>query len=329
MIKKHLIFVLFLFFLTSCSIFGGPDGYFPDKKYDFLEEEIEEEIALPGSLDSPNAENHYPVLNLEDIDTILEVPKPRQIFASSGDSSVQLRRLGELMWIYIETLPSTSWPISKNYWDTSVYEVTNADPIIGEIEVDYNADTKLIMKVEHGIKEASSEIFLYQVNKVTDKIESNPEFIQSEMEKIVEYFASSITNFSGTSLAAQNLNEMKKANIFTEDGKTVIALDLNFDRAWSSVSRALVAANIVTNDRDRNNGIFYVSYSQEEERGLFGLFGGGSTNVSADEIILGEELQFQITIKEENNKTFVRASSKSGNIEESEQLLSKINESLS
>ena len=48
------------------------------------------------------------------------------------------------------------------------------------------------------------------------------------MSQIVEYFAESISNFSGTSLAAQNLNEMKKANIFTEDGKTVIALDLNF-----------------------------------------------------------------------------------------------------
>ena len=89
-----------------------------------------------------------------------------------------------------------------------------------------------------------------------------------ELEKIVEYFATSVSNFSGTSLAAQNLNEMKKANIFTEDGKTVIALDLNFDRAWSSVSRALIAADIITNDRDRSNGIFFVSYAKEEERGL-------------------------------------------------------------
>ena len=299
-----------LFFTTlsliSCSTISGPNGYFPDTKYDFLDEEIEEDIALPGSLSDPNSENHYPVIDLEDIDSILEVPKPRQIFASSGNSSVQLRRLGELMWIYIETLPSTSWPIAKNYWDTSKYEVVGADPISGEIEIDFNLETKLQMKVEHGIKEASTEL-----------------------EKIVEYFAASISNFSGTSLAAQNLNEMKKANIFTEDGKTVIALDLNFDRAWSSVSRALIAANIITNDRDRTNGIFFVSYAEEEERGLFGLFGGRNSNENSQEIVLGEESQFEITIVEENGKTFVRAISKDGNIENSEQLLSKINESLS
>ena len=257
------LYLLFIATLisSSCSTLSGPDGYFPDTKYDFLEEEIEDNIALPGSLSEPKSENHYPVMNLENFDNILEVPKPRQIFASSGNSSVQLRRLGELMWIYIETLPSTSWPISKNYWDTSTYQVISADPISGEIEIDFNLETKLQMKVEHGIKEASTEIFLYQINKNNGNIESNPEFVQSELEKIVEYFAESISNFSGTSLAAQNLNEMKKANIFTENGKTVISLDLNFERAWSSVSRALIAANIITNDRDRTNGIFFVSYA--------------------------------------------------------------------
>ena len=114
MIKYFLILVTMIF-ISSCSLFGGSEGYFPDKKYDFLDEEIEEDISLPGSLSNPDTENHYPVSDLEIIDDQLEVPKPRQIFASSGNSSVQLRRLGELMWIYIETLPSTSWPISKNY----------------------------------------------------------------------------------------------------------------------------------------------------------------------------------------------------------------------
>tara|TARA_B100001250_G_scaffold394033_1_gene397423 strand:- start:374 stop:1360 length:987 start_codon:yes stop_codon:yes gene_type:complete len=327
--KKFITLLVLFLFINSCSIINGPEGYFPDKKYDFLEEKVEEDVSLPGSLSTPVSENHYPVYGIEDIDNILEVPKPRQIFASSGNSSVQLRRLGELMWIYIETLPSTSWPISKNYWDTSTYEVINADPIFGEIEIDFDINTKLQMKVEHGIKEASTEIFLYQVNKVTGDIESNPEFIQAELEKIVEYFAESISNFSGTSLAAQNLNEMKKANIFTEDGKTVIALDLSFERAWSSVSRALLAAEIVTNDKDRSKGIFFVSYSEETERGLFGLFGGRNSNENSQDKAFGQEAQFEITIIEENGKTFVRAFSKDGNIQDSEQLLSKINESLS
>ena len=326
---KHVLnFLPLIFFVTSCSIIGGPNGYFPEKKYDFLEEEIEADITLPSDLDSPDTENHYPVGDPSNLDNVLEVPKPRQIFSSSGDSSVQLRRLGELMWIYIETLPSTSWPISKNYWDTSEYDVIKADPVSGEIDIDFSQSSKLQMRVEHGIKEASTEVFLYKINKISGDIESDPEFVQMEMEKMIDYYADSLSNFTGTSLAAQNLNEMKKAKIFTEDGMTVISLDLNFDRAWSSVSKALNAAEIVTNDRDRSNGTFYVSFAEKDER-RFRLFGGRSSNDNTQNNQFGQSSQFEITITQENNKSYVRAISKNGNIEESELLLSKINESLS
>ena len=326
---KHLFtFLPLIFFVTSCSIIGGPNGYFPEKKYDFLEEEIEADITLPSDLDSPDTENHYPVGDPSNLENVLEVPKPRQIFSSSGDSSVQLRRLGELMWIYIETLPSTSWPISKNYWDTSEYDVIKADPVSGEIDIDFSQSSKLQMRVEHGIKEASTEVFLYKINKISGDIESDPEFVQMEMEKMIDYYADSLSNFTGTSLAAQNLNEMKKAKIFTENGMTVISLDLNFDRAWSSVSKALNAAEIVTNDRDRSNGTFYVSFAESDER-RFRLFGGRSSSDNSQNNEFGKSSQFEITITQEHNKSYVRAISKNGNIEESELLLSKINESLS
>ncbi len=326
---KHL-FILFAltFLIASCSIIGGPNGYFPEKKYDFIEEKIEDNIRLPSDLDSPDIENHYPVEDPSNLENVLEVPKPRQIFSSSGDSSVQLRRLGELMWIYIETLPSTSWPISKNYWDTSEYDVIKANPVSGEIDIDFSQSSKLQMRVEHGIKEASTEVFLYKINKISGDIESDPEFVQMEMEKMIDYYADSLSNFTGTSLAAQNLNEMKKAKIFTEDGMTVISLDLNFDRAWSSVSKALNAAEIVTNDRDRSNGIFYVSFAQKNER-RFKLFGARSSSDNSKSNEFGENAQFEITITQDNNKSYVRAISKDGNIEESELLISKINEALS
>ena len=232
------------------------------------------------------------------------------------------------MWIYIETLPSTSWPISKNYWDTSEYDVIKADPVSGEIDIDFSQSSKLQMRVEHGIKEASTEVFLYKINKISGDIESDPEFVQMEMEKMIDYYADSLSNFTGTSLAAQNLNEMKKAKIFTEDGMPVISLDLTFDRAWSSVSKALNAAEIVTNDRDRSNRTFYVSFAEKDER-RFRLFGARSSNDNTQNNQFGQSSQFEITITQENNKSYVRAISKNGNIEESELLLSKINESLS
>jgi len=314
--------------LTSCSYLTGPDGYFPTTEHDFLDEIVETDIAIPEELSSPSKENHYPVIAIKSELKNQDVPKPRQIFSSSGNSSVQLRRLGELMWIYIETLPSTSWPISKSFWETSNYDVIASNPDIGEIKVDFNQTTYFVMKIEHGIKEASTEIFLNLVDKENQEIISNIDLVQSELENLVNYFAESVDSFSGTSLAAQNLNELKKANIFTEDGQTVIELSLNFDRAWSSVTRAIQSAEIVTNDKNRNDGIFYVSYSSEDEGGFLSFLGLGN-NSDRDSNAFNEEAQFEVTIVEKNNKTYVRARSKNGKIDEAEELLSKINESLS
>ena len=324
--KKYFINIPILCLFFGCSSMSGPDGFFPDTKYDFLDEQVADEIILPDHLNLPDKENHYPVINNVIIEEDIDVPKPRQIFASSGTSAVQLRRLGELMWVYIETLPSTSWPIAKNYWDTSIYSVISANPENGKIKVDFDDESILEMRIEHGIKEASTEIFLYVVNKNNNEILSNPEFIRSELEKMVNYLAQSVNNFSGTSLAAQNLNENKKAKIFSENGQTVISLELSFDRAWSSVSKALDAANIIANDKNRSAGIFYVSYQQEERNGFFSFLGFGKERNSST---LSNESDFEVTITEKDNKSYVRARPKNDNIEEAEELLSKINEALS
>ena len=323
---KKLFVINLLILTTSCSYISGPEGLFPPTKNAFLKEKVEEDILLPDDLNVLVVENHYPVDLAPELSDDQEVPKPRQIFASSGNSSVQLRRLGELMWIYVETLPSTSWPITKSYWNTSSYETLNADPLIGEIDINFDETSILKMKIEHGIKEASTEIFLAQINKNSKEIISNPELIQSELSNLVNYFAESVDQFSGTSLAAQNLNDIKKAKIFVENGQTVIELDLNFDRAWSSVTKAMDASKILANDKDRSNGIFYVSYSEEEEDGIFSFLNfGRDTNNK----INFDGAKFEVKITEKNNKTYVRAYSKDGKIEEAEKLISKINESLS
>jgi outer membrane protein assembly factor BamC len=326
MIKKFYS-IIFLFMFSSCSYIAGPEGLFPPTKDEFLKEKVEQDIQLPSDLALISKENHYPVDEISETLENQDVPKPRQIFSTSGDSSVQLRRLGELMWVYVETLPSTSWPISKSYWDTSSYKVINADPATGEIAINFDESTKLKMKIEHGIKEASTEIFLVQVDKTSNEILSNPELIQTELSNLVNYFADSVGQFSGTSLAAQNLNEMKKAKIFVDNGQTVIELDLNFDRAWSSVTKAIDSANIIANDKDRSNGIFYVSYESEEEEGFFSFLNFGRSK-SRNTTVFGDA-QFEVKISEKNNKTYVRAYSKDGKIEEAEELISKINESLS
>tara|TARA_E500000331_G_scaffold55181_1_gene48885 strand:+ start:726 stop:1706 length:981 start_codon:yes stop_codon:yes gene_type:complete len=325
--KNTFIGFLTVTFISSCSYLTGPEGLFPETKYDFLEEEVAPSLRIPEELDKIDKENHYPIAYIVNNNIAKDVPKPRQVFSSGGASEVQLRRLGELMWIYVETLPSTAWPISKNYWETSSYQIISTDAETGVIKVAIDDNSSYEMIIEHGIKEASTEIFLKQINNNNEDI-TDIESIKPEFQKVVDYLAASVENFSGTSLAAQSLNERKKARIFTQNDQTVIELDLTYPRAWSAVSRALTAGNIVTNDRNRDKGIFYVSYASEVEAGFFSFLSFGQDE-NEEGLVLGDEAEFEIKVKSLGSKTIITAEATNGSIEDAETLLSKINESLS
>jgi len=320
--------IILAFLISSCSSLTGPEGAFPDTRYDFLDEELSNDVVTTEDLQLSTEENHYPI-EITSGDTVFqEVPKPRQIFSAGGASEVQLRRLGDLLWVYVETLPSTTWPITRTYWETSEFQLLDANPETGVMLIDFSQDINLKITIEHGIKESSSEIFLSAVKK-TDNVEAevDNEQIQPYLEDIVNYIADSVGTFSGTSLAAQSLNDRKKSRIFSENEKTVIELDLNFERAWSTVSRAISASQIISNDRNREEGIFYVSLSAEEESGVsrfnpLAFFRRNPSQQIADP-------EYMIYVTPLGSKTLIKAEAMTGNIQDSEDLLSILNESLS
>ena len=317
--------------ISSCSYISGPEGLFPDTKDKFFDEKLSPDLKLPSSDIAINKDDHYPPISQGvPAAEIQDIPAPRQIFSSGESNEVQLRRLGELMWVYIETLPSTSWPITKNYFEASSMSIIDADPDAGILLIKYSDTLNLKITIEHGIKEASTEIFLSPFSSDENlSIDKNPEFVQQELEKIVEFFASSASSFSGTSLAAQNLNDRKKAKIFNVNDQTIIELNLGFDRAWSAVSRALEAGNITSNDIDRDNGIFLVSYSVESERSSWFSFLNFNNDENKSSLLLGEAAEFRIMLESKDDKTNILVESLEGTKEEAEALISKINELLS
>ena len=328
---KHSSFLFLLVVISSCSYISGPDGMFPETKDKFFDEKLSPDLKLPSADVAINKDDHYPPIS-DGIPAaeVQDIPAPRQIFSSGESNEVQLRRLGELMWVYVETLPSTSWPITKNYFETSSMLILDADPDAGIMHIQYSDSLNLKITIEHGIKEASTEIFLSSYNSDEEVLaKQDPEFIQKELEKIVQFFASSASSFSGTSLAAQNLNDRKKAKIFNVNDQTIIELNLGFDRAWSAVSRALEAGNITSNDIDRDNGIFLVSYSVESDsRSWFSFLNFNDEEIN-DSLLLGESAEFRILLESKNDKTNIIVESLEGSKEEADALLSKINELLS
>ena len=314
---------LILIFVTGCAFIGE------DTSKDFFQEELSKDIVSnDGS--SVSQDDHYPILiNGNFQKEPIDIPKPRQIFSSGQTREVQLRRLGELLWVYVEALPSTSWPITKAFFETSGFPLINSNPESGELKLRYSENIDLKVEVEHGIKEASTEIFVSfygDGSKLTQ--DEWVEVSQDTLAKLVEYMAESVDSFSGTSLAAQALNDKKKTRIFNLDEKTIIELDLGFDRAWSAVSRALEDGKIQVNDRDREEGFFLVSIkAQDEDDGWFSFLNFQDEANSG--LALGSDADFKIIVSTEDSSTKITAEVINSSAGDPESLLSKINELLS
>ena len=323
--KKLFIYCVVLTTLSACGIFSN------SQQYDYLKEEQTEDLIIPVGSEN-KIMDYYPVPDeIEGIQASqYEVPLPRQVFSSGTTNQIRLHKLGELRWIYIESLPSSVWPVMKDFMTLSEQGLSFHDPNTGIMESNSfvsstGVNSKLVLKVEHGIRQSSSEVFLSHLTQNSQgdwqraSVENN---IEAEVLRKALDYLSSAPNTGGTSLIALNLNLGQKAVLKNENGIDFIEMNLNFSRAWAAVDRALGESLIEVRDLNRDQGLFFVNFGVNEEMGFVrGLF---SSNTQ-------ENVNFIIEVsKVYENKCLVKVIA---DTEDSEgmarDLLSEINQSLS
>jgi len=322
---KQLTILMALMILTSCSYF------LTDHKNDYLKEKQTKSIVLPDDQASRPIVDYFPINteNNEQVGTDYEIPIPQQVFSSGTSNEVRMHKLGELRWVYVETLPSSAWPVMKDFWTASDYGLSLSNPNTGIIEsnrVESNGkETKLIMKIEHGIRQASSEVFVSHVvqqNEEWVRVTGENNLEAKVLRQVLDYFASSPSS-GGTSLVALNLNYGQKAVLKQSDNKdNFIELNLEYARSWAAVDRALKEALITVKDLDRDQGIFFVEFSKQgEEKGFI-------RRLFSSESFVGN---YQVIVKEINENTcMVTIVSDDDDAKVFERdLLSEINQSLS
>ena len=322
------------FFLTFLVVlFSSCSWLFTDHKYDYLIEETLDPLKIPTDKSARQVIDFYSVPEDEDQSfnaNVYEVPLPEQFFSSGSSNEIRLHKLGELRWLYVESLPSSVWPLMKQFWSGSEYGIEVEDPNLGVIEtrpIEFEGNvSKFRVKVEHGIRSASSEVFISHLQQADAeswvRVDSDKNLEDSVLRAVLNFLSQSSSS-QGTSLVALNLNLGQKA-ILKQDtsGSSYIEMNLEFPRAWAAVDRALKEAVISVKDLDRKNGVFYVAFSQKEEKGFFGRL--------LDFNQSDAEQNFKIFVIVEGSKCIVKVE---GDNPESlfyeRELLSQINQSLS
>ena len=296
---------------NGCLLEGRPN---PNERY----AEEGEELNTGSELDSLEVVNEFPIpAKGQSFLKEGELPRPKKIFSSTGSENVEVRRLGEIYWIYVEALPSKSWPLIKDYLAQSNYNLVNEDPSIGKIRAEKNNFFDITL--EHGIKNNSSEIYLLDDDNKSLELES--------FEELAAYISLNLPGYEGNSIAAQGLNLNKKARIVYVKKEIGIEFRLPYDRTWSALSRAVDKAGLVVADRNRELKYIQIKLEEQQEGFFVDLFRGQNpfnNNVSED-----VEADYELIFTESGDNTILEFK-KLSDIEFSvDELVDIINESLS
>ena len=267
--KNFLLFILTTSFL-SCAI----EKTEVINKKEIVDASKNQSIFLDQNIlqDPSFIVDKYPIsgeIEVLDISEKKPTPRPKQLFSAASSNEIRLHKLGEIRWVYLGLEPSAVWPLTIQFLETNKnLSLDSFDPNTGTISSKEfkknNIDSKYVFKIERGLQQSSSEIFVSQLNKINNSwqiVSSKDNKLDELINEFYEYLSSSDPS-TGTSLVALNLNASNKTEVIADDesGMSKIKLRINFARAWAALRRSLLLAGYKIIDEDRNEGVFYLEY---------------------------------------------------------------------
>ena len=172
---KNLLLITIFLFISACAI-KNPQDELQDRK--LIDASKNEDILLEKGVvkDSSFITDKYPISGEVEIlndQTKVFIPRPKQLFSAASSSEIRLHKLGEIRWVYLGLEPSAAWPMTieflenKNNLGLDSFDA-NSGTINSKIFNFNNIDSKFVFKIERGLQQSSSEIFVSQLKKVNN-----------------------------------------------------------------------------------------------------------------------------------------------------------------
>lgn len=277
--------------LSGCGYLFGDDGIFRDTKNDYKNARELPEMQLPeGRRVDGQLDEIYPIPEVNNDDFATrgdQAPRPEPLLAASAEQMVRIQRLGEDSWALIAIPPGQLWPQVRSFMAAANIPIGRVDARAGLIESTYlelqeqDRPARFRFRVERGVQRGNSELHVLQMFRTSEAgawPESSDDFeLESEMlRSVAQFIANSADNAPVSMMAEQSIAATGKLQLIEEGDLAYLRLELPFDRAWASVSRAIEDAGFAITDRNRSTGSYYMTYvgtEEEEDGGWFGWFG--------------------------------------------------------
>lgn len=308
---------------SGCGWLWGDEGYFRDRSTDYLDARQSAPMQVPPSVDAKRLDPLLPVpahvASSSETPQSFEVPRP-QALGATGDraSEFSLQKSGDSRWLVAQRTPAEVWPVARSYFENNGFRIAEERPQTGEFVTEWQGSQDLApsmgrrvaslmndednqirvrVRVEPGVVRNTSEVFVVIAEREEGSSadvafparSGNAGLEASLLDGMLADLSSTAEHGSVSLLAARSYDAPSRVSLSQDGaGNPVLSLSTDFDRAWSSVGRALELGDVRVDDINRSLGVYYVNLAEgakkpEEEKGFIsGLFGSEPTQEEID-----------------------------------------------
>lgn len=281
-----------LVMLQGCSWLFGEEGLFPDNTDRYQEAPELAEIDVPADVTTVALDPTYPIPDVKQsflLESEFEVPRPTPLTGSNAYDTVRIQRLAEESWALVAVAPGQLWPQVRAFLTSSGIAVAGSDAESGLIDTqfvtlqDRQLPTRFRFRVDTGVQRNTSELHVLQQNQsgrdtpwptASDDIELE----QDMLRNIAQFIANSAEAAPVSMMADRAMGDQGRVTLEDSETQTRLVLLLPFNRAWASLNKALPEAGFAIDDKNRSEGLFYLTFvgpQEEDEGGWFDWMWGG------------------------------------------------------
>jgi len=338
---------------SACSWMGitGKDGYFRDRTDDYLEERQTAPMQLPTGVQSKPLDPllQIPVNVADSRVAEHDVPRPPLLLPTGGIySDFTLQKDDDNRWLVAKRTPTEVWPMALQFFEQSGFQIASQNQVAGEFitawqprkdlsaalgsgsadadDENTDSDVRIRVRVEPGVQKNTTEVFVATALRDKDSGDEDLEWLTdtgvetSLLDGMMTSMATNDQEIQQVSLLAERDFDAPSLARIADDasGNPILTLGTDYDRAWSSVGRALEVVDIKVDDLNRTTGVYYIDLSKpaseqtREEPGFFDwITGGPDEEVDAEDdaeqserysvYLLGVGNSVQVTVQTNDN----------------------------
>jgi outer membrane protein assembly factor BamC len=321
--------------LSACSVLEGD-------KIDYRSASKGPSLEVPPDLTQLSRDTRYVVpggaVSANSYALGQSVPSLPTAATAVGD--VRIERAGNQRWLVVNRPADQLWPLVRDFWQESGFLLAMDQPNLGIMETDWAENRAKIP--QDIIRSAVGKVFdsLYSTSE-RDKFRTRLERGASGTEIYISH-RGMVEVYSNTTkdqtvwqprpadpeleaeflrrlmvrlgvpqaqAAAAVQSDKPVSRVSSVDNHPVVLIDEPFDRAWRRVGLALDRTGFTVEDRDRNQGTYFVRYvppnPDKKEPGFFGKLFSRSAPAESP-------LKYRINVKGEGQTSTVSVLNASG-----------------